>query len=109
MILIALPFESRDRDARRKRRAFLVAVPKATPWRTAARHLRRATSGSLLLLGEGTAPATRCSRSATRGARDGMLPDVEGGSLETIRQMVAAASASPCCRRPDHDQQRAAT
>jgi LysR family hydrogen peroxide-inducible transcriptional activator len=93
VILIALPFEEPGIATRAVYdEPFLVAVPKGHPWE----NRKRVTSEelgreSLLLLGEG-----HCFRDQvleichTRSKDRSMLAkSVEGGSLETIRQMVA--------------------
>jgi LysR family transcriptional regulator, hydrogen peroxide-inducible genes activator len=93
VILIALPFDEPGVATRAVYdEPFLVAVPKGHPWenrkRVTSEELARE---SLLLLGEG-----HCFRDQvleichTRSKDRSMLSkSVEGGSLETIRQMVA--------------------
>ena len=95
VILVALPFDEPGIvTAPVYDEPFLVAVPKGHPWegrkRVSSEELARE---SLLLLGEG-----HCFRDqvlefchALRSKeRSGIAKTVEGGSLETIRQMVAS-------------------
>jgi LysR family hydrogen peroxide-inducible transcriptional activator len=88
VILIALPFDEPGIDTRAVYdEPFFVAVPKGHPWegrkRVTAEELTRE---SLLLLGEGHCFRDQvlefCHTPRTRA--------IEGGSLETIRQMVAS-------------------
>jgi LysR family hydrogen peroxide-inducible transcriptional activator len=94
VILVALPFEQPGVATRAVYdEPFLVAVPKGHPWegrkRVTSEELARE---SLLLLGEG-----HCFRDqvleichTVRGReRSALAKTLEGGSLETIRQMVA--------------------
>ncbi len=93
-ILIALPFEESSVATRALYdEPFFVAVPKGHPWQQRKRITSdELTSESLLLLGEG-----HCFRDqvldlchAVRSReRSGVSRTVEGGSIETIRQMVA--------------------
>ena len=95
VILVALPFEEPGVLTRAVYdEPFLVAVPKGHPWENRKRITSdELTRESLLLLGEG-----HCFRDQvldichTVRARDRspLAKTVEGGSLETIRQMVAA-------------------
>jgi LysR family hydrogen peroxide-inducible transcriptional activator len=88
VILIALPFDEPGIETRPVYdEPFFVAVPKGHPWETR----KRVTSEelmkeSLLLLGEGHCFRDQvlefCHTARTRA--------IEGGSLETIRQMVAS-------------------
>jgi LysR family transcriptional regulator, hydrogen peroxide-inducible genes activator len=88
VILIALPFNEPGIETRALYdEPFFVAVPKGHPWETRKRVTsEELTKESLLLLGEG-----HCFRDQvlefchTTRARA-----IEGGSLETIRQMVAS-------------------
>jgi LysR family transcriptional regulator, hydrogen peroxide-inducible genes activator len=94
VILIALPFDEPGMMTRPVYdEPFLVAVPKGHPWENRKRVTTdELTNESLLLLGEG-----HCFRDQvlefchTVRARDrsALSKTVEGGSLETIRQMVA--------------------
>ncbi len=94
VILIALPFEEPGIATQAVYdEAFVVAVPKGHPWEGRKRvSSEELTRESLLLLGEG-----HCFRDqvldlchTVRGKdRSPIAKTVEGGSLETIRQMVA--------------------
>jgi LysR family hydrogen peroxide-inducible transcriptional activator len=93
VILIALPFDEPGIVTRAVYdEPFLVAVPKGHPWESRKRVTsEELTKESLLLLGEG-----HCFRDQvleichTRPKdRSPLAKSVEGGSLETIRQMVA--------------------
>ena len=94
VILIALPFQEPGVETQAVYdEPFLVAVPKGHPWEGRKRITsEELTKESLLLLGEG-----HCFRDQvlefchTLRARDRnpLARTVEGGSLETIRQMVA--------------------
>ncbi|HEV3011083.1 MAG TPA: hydrogen peroxide-inducible genes activator, partial [Burkholderiales bacterium] len=94
VIVVALPFEEPGIVTRAVYdEPFLVAVPKGHPWESRKRVTSdELTSESLLLLGEG-----HCFRDQvldichTVRAKDRspLAKTVEGGSLETIRQMVA--------------------
>src|SRR3954467_10596570 len=88
VILIALPFEEPGIETRAVYdEPFFVAVPKGHPWEGRKRVTsEELTKESLLLLGEGHCFRDQvlefCHPSRTRA--------IEGGSLETIRQMVAS-------------------
>ncbi|HZQ73463.1 MAG TPA: hydrogen peroxide-inducible genes activator [Burkholderiales bacterium] len=94
VILIALPFEEPGIATQAVYdEAFVIAVPKGHPWEGRKRvSSEELTRESLLLLGEG-----HCFRDqvldlchTVRGKdRSPIAKTVEGGSLETIRQMVA--------------------
>jgi LysR family hydrogen peroxide-inducible transcriptional activator len=94
VILVALPFEESGIETRAVYdEPFFIAVPKGHPWEGRKRVTSEELTGeSLLLLGEG-----HCFRDQvleichTVRARDrsALARTVEGGSLETIRQMVA--------------------
>jgi LysR family hydrogen peroxide-inducible transcriptional activator len=94
VILVALPFEEPGIATQAAYdEPFLVAVPKGHPWEGRKRITsEELTRESLLLLGEG-----HCFRDqvleichAVRSKdRSSLARTVEGGSLETIRQMVA--------------------
>ena len=95
VILIALPFEEPGIEARAVYdEPFVIAVPKGHRWEGRKRvSSEELTKEALLLLGEG-----HCFRDQvlefchTMRARDRnpLARTVEGGSLETIRQMVAS-------------------
>ena len=95
VILIALPFEEPGIETRAVYdEPFVIAVPKGHPWEGRKRvSSDELTKEALLLLGEG-----HCFRDQvlefchTMRARDRnpLARTVEGGSLETIRQMVAS-------------------
>jgi LysR family hydrogen peroxide-inducible transcriptional activator len=94
-ILIALPFDEPGIETRALYdEPFLVAVPKDHPWvgrkRVSSEELTRE---SLLLLGEGHCFRDQvlefCHTVRSR-ERSPLARTVEGGSLETIRQMVAS-------------------
>ena len=95
VILVALPFDESGVETRAVYdEPFMVAVPKGHPWETRKRiSAEELTRESLLLLGEG-----HCFRDqvldichAVRAREKGVASRiVEGGSLETIRQMVAS-------------------
>ncbi len=95
VILIALPFNEPGIETRAVYdEPFVIAVPKGHPWEGRKRvSSEELTRESLLLLGEG-----HCFRDQvlefchTVRARDRspLARTVEGGSLETIRQMVAS-------------------
>jgi LysR family hydrogen peroxide-inducible transcriptional activator len=95
VILVALPFQEPGVETRAVYdEPFFVAVPKGHPWEGRKRITSEELTGeSLLLLGEG-----HCFRDqvleichTVRGKeRSGLARTVEGGSLETIRQMVAS-------------------
>ena len=88
VILIALPFDEPGIETRAVYdEPFFVAVPKGHPWETRKRVTSEELSKeSLLLLGEGHCFRDQvlefCHTTRTRA--------IEGGSLETIRQMVAS-------------------
>jgi LysR family hydrogen peroxide-inducible transcriptional activator len=92
VILIALPYDEPGVETRAAYdEPFMVAVPKGHPWETRKRvSSEELNRESLLLLGEG-----HCFRDQvleichTRRERSPLSRTVEGGSLETIRQMVA--------------------
>ncbi|MGQ0544248.1 MAG: LysR substrate-binding domain-containing protein [Betaproteobacteria bacterium] len=94
VILIALPFAEAGIETRAVYdEPFLVAVPKGHPWESRKRvSSEELTKESLLLLGEG-----HCFRDQVLDIchvvkareRSPLARTVEGGSLETIRQMVA--------------------
>jgi LysR family hydrogen peroxide-inducible transcriptional activator len=107
VILIALPFDEPGIATRAVYdEPFLVAVPKGHEWEGRKRiSSEELTRESLLLLGEG-----HCFRDqvldichVVRGRdRSALAKTVEGGSLETIRQMVASSpggAAFPAPRR----------
>ena len=95
VILIALPFDEPGIATRAVYdEPFLVAVPKGHDWEDRRRiSADELTSESLLLLGEG-----HCFRDQVLDIcnvvrakeRSSLAKTVEGGSLETIRQMVAS-------------------
>ena len=95
VILIALPFEEPGIATRAVYdEPFMVAVPKGHEWQERKRiSSDELTRESLLLLGEG-----HCFRDQVLDIcnvvrakdRSGLAKTVEGGSLETIRQMVAS-------------------
>ena len=88
VILIALPFDEPGIETRAVYdEPFLVAVPKGHPWETRKRVTpEELTKESLLLLGEGHCFRDQvlefCHTTRSRA--------IEGGSLETIRHMVAS-------------------
>ena len=92
VVLVALPFAEAGMVTRAVYdEPFLVAVPKGHPWESRKRiSSEELTKESLLLLGEG-----HCFRDQvlelchSARARSPISRTVEGGSLETIRQMVA--------------------
>jgi LysR family hydrogen peroxide-inducible transcriptional activator len=94
VILIALPFEEPGVMTRAVYdEPFLVAVPKGHPWESKKRVTsEELTRESLLLLGEGHCFRDQvldiCHTVRSRD-RSPLAKTVEGGSLETIRQMVA--------------------
>jgi LysR family hydrogen peroxide-inducible transcriptional activator len=94
VILVALPFEAPGVVTRAVYdEPFLVAVPKGHPWE----NRKRVTSDelaneSLLLLGEGHCfrdQVLEICHTVRARERTPLAKTVEGGSLETIRQMVA--------------------
>ncbi|HZO04233.1 MAG TPA: LysR substrate-binding domain-containing protein, partial [Burkholderiales bacterium] len=94
VILVALPFEAPGVVTRPVYdEPFMVAVPKGHPWENRKRITsEELTSESLLLLGEGHCFRDQvldiCHTVRSR-ERSPLARTVEGGSLETIRQMVA--------------------
>ena len=94
-ILIALPFDEPGVVTRAVYdEPFLVAVPKGHPWEGRKRITsEELTRESLLLLGEGHCFRDQvleiCHTVRSRD-RSSLARTVEGGSLETIRQMVAS-------------------
>ena len=94
VILIALPFEEPGIETRAVYdEPFVVAVPKGHPWEGRKRvSSEELTKESLLLLGEGHCFRDQvlefCHTMRARN-RNPLARTVEGGSLETIRQMVA--------------------
>ena len=96
VILIALPFQEPGIETRAVYdEPFFVAVPRGHPWEGRKRGItsEELTRESLLLLGEG-----HCFRDQVLDIchvvrakdRSALARTVEGGSLETIRQMVAS-------------------
>jgi LysR family hydrogen peroxide-inducible transcriptional activator len=94
VILIALPFAEPSIETRAVYdEPFMVAVPKGHPWEGRKRVTSdELTRESLLLLGEGHCFRDQvldiCTVVRSRD-RSSLSRTVEGGSLETIRQMVA--------------------
>src|SRR3954462_7232737 len=94
VILIALPFAEPAIETRAVYdEPFMVAVPKGHPWEGRKRVTSdELTKESLLLLGEGHCFRDQvldiCHTVRSRD-RSSLARTVEGGSLETIRQMVA--------------------
>ena len=94
VILVALPFDEPGVATRAVYdEPFLVAVPKGHPWenrkRVTSEELARE---SLLLLGEGHCfrdQVLEICHTVRARERSSLAKSVEGGSLETIRQMVA--------------------
>jgi len=94
VILIALPFEQPGIVTRAVYdEPFLVAVPKGHPWEGRKRVTsEELTSESLLLLGEGHCfrdQVLEICHTVRARERSPLAKTLEGGSLETIRQMVA--------------------
>jgi LysR family hydrogen peroxide-inducible transcriptional activator len=94
VILVALPFEQPGVVTRAVYdEPFLVAVPKGHPWEGRKRITsEELTSESLLLLGEGHCfrdQVLEICHTVRARERSALSKTVEGGSLETIRQMVA--------------------
>jgi LysR family hydrogen peroxide-inducible transcriptional activator len=94
VILVALPFEAPGVLTRAVYdEPFLVAVPKGHPWENRKRVTSdELTSESLLLLGEGHCfrdQVLEICHTVRSRERSPLAKTVEGGSLETIRQMVA--------------------
>ena len=93
-ILIALPFDEPGVVTRALYdEPFMVAVPKGHPWEGRKRVTsEELTNESLLLLGEGHCfrdQVLELCHTVRSRERSGLARTVEGGSLETIRQMVA--------------------
>jgi LysR family hydrogen peroxide-inducible transcriptional activator len=93
-ILIALPFEEPGVATQALYdEPFMVAVPKGHPWEGRKRVTsEELTNESLLLLGEGHCfrdQVLEICHTVRSRERSGLARTVEGGSLETIRQMVA--------------------
>jgi LysR family hydrogen peroxide-inducible transcriptional activator len=93
-ILIALPYEESGIATRALYdEPFMVAVPKGHPWEGRKRVTsEELTNESLLLLGEGHCfrdQVLEICHTVRSRERSGLARTVEGGSLETIRQMVA--------------------
>ena len=93
-MLIALPFDEPGVATRALYdEPFFVAVPKGHPWAARKRVTSdELTSESLLLLGEGHCfrdQVMEICHTVRARERSGLARTVEGGSLETIRQMVA--------------------
>ena len=94
VILVALPFEAPGVVTRAVYdEPFLVAVPKGHPWENRKRVTSdELASESLLLLGEGHCfrdQVLEICHTVRARERSPLAKTVEGGSLETIRQMVA--------------------
>jgi len=94
VILVALPFEEPGVLTRAVYdEPFLVAVPKGHPWEGRKRVTsEELTSESLLLLGEGHCfrdQVLEICHTVRARERSPLARTLEGGSLETIRQMVA--------------------
>ena len=95
VILVALPFEEPGIETRAVYdEPFLIAVPRGHPWESRKRvSSEELTRESLLLLGEGHCFRDQvldiCHTVRAR-ERSPIARTVEGGSLETIRQMVAS-------------------
>jgi LysR family hydrogen peroxide-inducible transcriptional activator len=94
VILLALPFEEPGVVTRAVYdEPFLVAVPKGHPWENRKRVTSdELTRESLLLLGEGHCfrdQVLEICHTVRSRERSSLAKTVEGGSLETIRQMVA--------------------
>jgi LysR family transcriptional regulator, hydrogen peroxide-inducible genes activator len=94
VILVALPFEQPGVMTRAVYdEPFLVAVPKGHPWESRKRVTsEELTRESLLLLGEGHCfrdQVLEICHTVRARERSPLAKTLEGGSLETIRQMVA--------------------
>jgi len=94
VILVALPFEEPGIATRAVYdEPFMVAVPKGHPWEGRKRVTSDELSNeSLLLLGEGHCfrdQVLEICHTVRARERSALAKTVEGGSLETIRQMVA--------------------
>src|SRR3954462_1140835 len=99
-ILIALPFEEPGVATQALYdESFMVAVPKGHPWEGRKRVTsEELTNESLLLLGEGHCfrdQVLEICHTVRSRERSGLARTVEGGSLETIRQMVAGGVGIP--------------
>jgi LysR family hydrogen peroxide-inducible transcriptional activator len=95
VILIALPFAEPGIVTRAVYdEPFMVAVPKGHAWENRKRVTSEELTGeSLLLLGEGHCfrdQVLEICHTVRSKERSGLSRTVEGGSLETIRQMVAS-------------------
>jgi LysR family hydrogen peroxide-inducible transcriptional activator len=93
-MLIALPYDEPGvATAPLYDEPFFVAVPKGHPWENRKRVTsEELTNESLLLLGEGHCfrdQVLEICHTVRSRERSGLSRSVEGGSLETIRQMVA--------------------
>jgi LysR family transcriptional regulator, hydrogen peroxide-inducible genes activator len=95
VILVALPFQEPGIETRAVYdEPFFVAVPKGHPWDGRKRSVtsEELTKESLLLLGEGHCfrdQVLEICHTVRAKERSPLARTVEGGSLETIRQMVA--------------------
>jgi LysR family transcriptional regulator, hydrogen peroxide-inducible genes activator len=95
VILLALPFQEPGVETRAVYdEPFFVAVPKGHPWEARKRSVtsEELTKESLLLLGEGHCfrdQVLEICHTVRAKERSPLARTVEGGSLETIRQMVA--------------------
>ena len=94
VILVALPFDAPGIVTRAVYdEPFLVAVPKGHPWENRKRVTsEELTNESLLLLGEGHCfrdQVLEICHTVRAKDRSPLARTLEGGSLETIRQMVA--------------------
>jgi LysR family transcriptional regulator, hydrogen peroxide-inducible genes activator len=94
VILVAMPFEAPGVMTRPVYdEPFMVAVPKGHPWENRKRVTsEELTNESLLLLGEGHCfrdQVLEICHTVRARERSPLARTVEGGSLETIRQMVA--------------------
>jgi len=94
VILVALPFAEPAVETRAVYdEPFMVAVPKWHPWESRKRVTSdELTRESLLLLGEGHCfrdQVLEICHTVRARERSALAKTVEGGSLETIRQMVA--------------------
>jgi LysR family transcriptional regulator, hydrogen peroxide-inducible genes activator len=95
VILVALPFEEPGVQTRAVYdEPFFVAVPKGHPWEGRKRITSEELTGeSLLLLGEGHCfrdQVLEICHTVRARERSALARTLEGGSLETIRQMVAS-------------------
>jgi LysR family transcriptional regulator, hydrogen peroxide-inducible genes activator len=95
VILVALPFDEPGVATQAVYdEPFLVAVPKGHPWEKRSRVTSdELTRESLLLLGEGHCfrdQVLEICHTVRSKDRSALARTVEGGSLETIRQMVAS-------------------